>query len=207
MGVGVRTIQICFWLGFRPLSQGCRGDGSKAFAVLVGLHIRMERQIEPAKRVLDINSRLVQPAETLLKTLRDADFSKEFTASWGGALGNVDTDPLIDVLENLLNQARQHIAKIKATGKRGKSWDSDLKDHFIDMVAILCEFIDRKFEPTAAVGPSSLPSILLRRSTAAMTRLSDGWSDAGERSPQIEKVRLTPIHSALICACSVFENH
>jgi hypothetical protein len=58
-----------------------------------------------------------------------------------------------------------------------------------------------------AVGPSSLPSILPRRSTAAMTRLSDGWSDAGERSPQIEKVRLAPIHSALICACSVFENH
>ena len=28
-----------------------------------------------------------------------------------------------------------------------------------------------------------------------------------DRSPQIEKVRLTPIHSALICACSVFKNH
>jgi hypothetical protein len=36
-----------------------------------------------------------------------------------------------------------------------------------------------------------------------------GWLERRrrDRSPQIEKVRLTPIHSALICACSVFENH
>ncbi|MGB8325157.1 MAG: hypothetical protein WCE52_19530 [Candidatus Acidiferrum sp.] len=36
-----------------------------------------------------------------------------------------------------------------------------------------------------------------------------GWlkrrDDAGrDRSPQIEKVRLTPIHSALVCSCSIF---
>jgi hypothetical protein len=28
-----------------------------------------------------------------------------------------------------------------------------------------------------------------------------------DRSPQIEKVRLTPIYSALICACSILESH
>jgi hypothetical protein len=33
------------------------------------------------------------------------------------------------------------------------------------------------------------------------------WLQRRERSPQIEKVRLTPIYSALICSCSILESH
>jgi hypothetical protein len=129
------------------------------FAVLVGLAIRSERELSTGDRIDDINSRLVRPAEKLILTLTDPDFSKEFIASWGD-LRTFDADPLVDTLRTLVGHANKHVAIIRANGTNGKSWDSDLKDYFVRMVSLLCEFIDRDFEPTVK-GPFSTLTYLL----------------------------------------------
>jgi hypothetical protein len=129
------------------------------FAVLIGLEIRSERELSTRDRIDDINSRLVRPAEDLILTLTDPEFSKEFRASWGD-LRKFDADPLIDTLRTLVEHANKHVVIVRAAGTKGKSWDSDLKDYFVRMVAILCEFIDRDFEPTVK-GPFSTLTYLL----------------------------------------------
>jgi hypothetical protein len=118
------------------------------FAVLVGMRIRTERKLKSADRVQDITSRLLEPVETLLQAVKDDDFSNEFVAPWGD-LRNIDLDHLIDTLQDLANQANNHIATIERSGAKGKPWDSYLKEYFVGMLSVLCEFIDREFEPSA----------------------------------------------------------
>lgn len=117
-------------------------------AVLVGWHVRNEREISSKYRIPEIRLRLDQPARALLKALKSDDFSKEFRASWGG-LRDVDTELLAGELEKLILGVPKHIKVIKDAGAKGKEWDSDLKDHFIRRVTYFCEFANPDFHPSA----------------------------------------------------------
>lgn len=116
------------------------------FAIYVGLALRTERKLSSAKRLGEIHSRLVEPATTLLESLQDPDFLKEFLVPWSG-LKTVDTDSLVDELIKIISGSRAHVATINSHGAKGPSSDSDLKSHFVTMVAVLCECIDHEFEP------------------------------------------------------------
>jgi hypothetical protein len=118
-----------------------------SLAVLVGWHARNEREIIPKYRIPEIQSRLSEPAKTLLTALKSGDFSKEFRVTWGG-LREVDTDLLVGELEKILVGVPRHIKAIKEGGVKGKRWDSDLKDHFIRSVTYLCEFLNNDFRPS-----------------------------------------------------------
>jgi hypothetical protein len=118
-----------------------------ALAVLVGWHVRNEREIILKDRVPEIRARLLKPAKTLLGALESVEFSKEFRVTWGG-FKEVDTVSLANELKKLIAGVPKHIDTLKSAGARGKGWDSDLKDHFIKKVAFLCEFLDPHFEPT-----------------------------------------------------------
>jgi hypothetical protein len=97
-------------------------------AVLVGWHIRTERDVTPKDRIDQIHDRLIKPAITLRKTFDSTDFSKEFLPTWG-SLGEVDTLLLANELGRLITAVRAHTEIIRNAGAKGKQWDSDLKDH------------------------------------------------------------------------------
>jgi hypothetical protein len=54
------------------------------FAAYVGLALRTVRKISSKDRLAELESRLVEPATTLLEALQAPDFSKEFLVPWSG---------------------------------------------------------------------------------------------------------------------------
>jgi hypothetical protein len=116
-------------------------------AALVGFYFLFERKAAAADRIKEISARLIRPSETLLHALNDSgEFSKEFTQSNG--LHEIERGSLVKALQQLRRGARKQIAAIKSTSAKGKSWDSDMKERFVFLVAAFRRYVDPSFKPT-----------------------------------------------------------
>ncbi|MDO1580974.1 hypothetical protein [Rhizobium oryzicola] len=105
-------------------------------------------------RLQRLNSKLLTPTRKLLMALQDEEFAREYVQD-GSPLTEEDRQQLIESVTVFKANLEKHIAEIKDAGRRGKAWDSDLKDRFVTYVDWMCEFLDNNFEPKRAVDAGS----------------------------------------------------
>lgn len=118
--------------------------------LLIGFFIKNERRMPSHLRQREIKKRLISPSQKILEALQSDDFEKEFRQVWG-SLRKVDTVKLEKILRKTVAAAEKHVELLKVGSQKGQLWDSQLKYRFLDLVAMLCEYINHDFEPTRNV--------------------------------------------------------
>ncbi len=118
-----------------------------ALAILVGLPVRLERKMTAGKRCTDLTERFLKPAQLILDAMVDPEREHEFGVPWSKYKG-FDMNAFRKQLATFIRRTRSQIDLIRREAKKGKPWDSDLKDHFMDQLACLCEYLNHDFEPT-----------------------------------------------------------
>jgi hypothetical protein len=116
-------------------------------AVNIGLSLKDERKIKAAERRKEIKQRFLPPARRLVELLTHPETSKELRPPWGG-FTEFDHEDYLAKTNKFIEACELHIAKIKSFSRSGKEWDSDLKVRFVELVSMLCEFINHNFEPS-----------------------------------------------------------
>jgi hypothetical protein len=116
-------------------------------AVNIGLRIKDERTFKAAQRHKEIENKFLPPARQIVGLLTNTETSKELRQPWGGFTAFDHEDYLAKTI-TFIEACEIHIAKIKSFSRSGKEWDSDLKVRFVELVSMLCEFINHDFEPT-----------------------------------------------------------
>jgi hypothetical protein len=116
------------------------------FALYVGWQIRREPTKPARERIREVTSQLCRPAESLLCAITKHDVSRELKLSWGG-YRDFDIESFEQHLRQFINATDRHLQELKRTSRKGKPLDSDLKQLFVDTASMLCEVIDKNFEP------------------------------------------------------------
>jgi hypothetical protein len=116
------------------------------FAFYVGWWIRVERPNPPGERITQVKCQLLKPAKDLSDSISEHDLSREFMQPWGG-YREFNIESFKKALEQFIGATNRHLQELKHTSKKGKSADSDLIRHFVYAVSMLCEVINKDFEP------------------------------------------------------------
>jgi hypothetical protein len=115
-------------------------------AAMMGFHIARDPQKTISKRIADIQKNILIASEELLGRIEDKEYAVEFSFHWGG-YAKFEPETLCKQLRQFIVKTNKHIESLRKESRRGRSWDSGLKDHFVDLVSMLCEYIDPNFEP------------------------------------------------------------
>jgi hypothetical protein len=119
-------------------------------AVLIGMALGVARPATGKAYVNLVRREMLRPAMTFLKALTNVEFEREYLQPWT-PLRRLDRDQLIMQVQNYVEAVDDHIGQIAAASRKGKVWDSELKDQFVEYVDILCEYFDHDFEPARAM--------------------------------------------------------
>jgi ribosomal protein S8 len=122
---------------------------TEELALMIIHFVKMERTILARQRLLQIENRLERPINAILKALKDEDFIKEFRQYYGKL-------KLFDLqLEMFLNKAKTkikgHKAVLRSFLRKGRRWDTDLKNRLAYLVEESSEYVNNDFEPTRNV--------------------------------------------------------
>jgi hypothetical protein len=115
-------------------------------AINIGLDRKIERQVPTVERIENLERLFIAPAKTLAATLADHEISKELHQSWGGFVG-FEIKTFEKSIATFFAASHVHLKILKKSSKRGKVWDSELRDRFVELVSMLCEYVDPNFEP------------------------------------------------------------
>jgi hypothetical protein len=116
-------------------------------AVVVGFRVRLTPKLPMRNRIAQIRKRFIKPALALASTLADKDFVKEFYLSPKPIVLNHFNKRLLKIIRHI----ESHVKALGQQVQRGQSWDSTLKIFHVDVVSMLCEFINNDFEPSRNV--------------------------------------------------------
>ena len=120
---------------------------TNVLAIVVGMSVKMERDLPPARRIADIDREFRLPAQKLLRSIRNRDRAKEFYQPWG-AFREYNIAALDKALASFVARTNRHVKLLKTRSEKGKLPHSELKDHFIYHLACLSEYLKHDFEPS-----------------------------------------------------------
>lgn len=118
--------------------------------LLVGMSLGVVSRKRSKEQLLVLEPKLHVPVERLLRALKDPDLEAEYLQPWS-QLCIEERNGLVVALEKFKENVEKHIAQIKGASAQGKRWDSELKDHFVTYVSMLCEYINHDFLPSRSV--------------------------------------------------------
>lgn len=143
---------ICQHLGLRP-SERLRLEilhrHLDEFACMVGTRYRFSLR-EPKKTRLRSLDRVIKRAQDLAETLERPLVAMEFYQP-DSPLNELKRKDIKKILEELILKAADQAAQIESASKRGKRWDTDVKDFHVRTAEILCEFLCPNFWPSRYV--------------------------------------------------------
>jgi hypothetical protein len=117
---------------------------------LIGLALFVARKDTGKNNVKRLENKLLSPAQKFLSALENPEFQLEFLQPWTPMKFN-EKDELASSVRDFVEKLNDHIVRIRQSSKKGQSWDSELKDQFLQYVDILCEFLNPEIEPKRSV--------------------------------------------------------
>lgn len=115
-------------------------------AIFIGMPLQVARAETSKPYLALLQQKLLSPTNAFLGTLEDSELDCEYIQPWT-PLKTINRQTLIDEVSKFKTTIEQHMAVISDSGQKGKSWDSELKDHFLRGVDYLCEYLNNHVEP------------------------------------------------------------
>lgn len=125
-------------------------EHTDGLVVLIGWSLLLTRQENSKARLQRLRRKLLNPTNKFLEALMNDDLGREYLQD-RLPLSEVGRDALIEQVTAFKTTVERHIEAIENSSRKGKAWDSDLKDQFVTYVDWLCEFLNHDIEPKRAV--------------------------------------------------------
>lgn len=129
-------------------------EHTDALVVLIGRVMLVTREEGSKARLQRLDRKLLAPTGKFLDALQNDELAQEYLQDWL-PLDETERQEIFEQVSAFKATVETHIAKIRKSGSKGKTWDSDLKDRFVTYVDWLCEFLNHEVEPKRVVDTGS----------------------------------------------------
>ncbi|NRG17571.1 hypothetical protein HPQ64_07710 [Rhizobiales bacterium] len=110
----------------------------------------MTREEGSKARLQRLDRKLLAPTGKFLDALQNDELAHEYLQDLL-PLDETERQEIVEQVSAFKTTVETHMAKIRKSGSKGKTWDSDLKDRFVTYVDWLCEFLNHDVEPKRAI--------------------------------------------------------